>query len=709
MLNVMQSLSLKWPRKKGVQQFIYQSFIVRYIETEVDQGQEQTETNVFEDMKTAKEYVQYLEQYGHQLTSPQLSQALRSVAQFSYSPWLYKQQAVQTLARVTAYKVDELTPDQIAHFLFAFEKIRQKSRYIVELYPHIACNAADFSPHALSKTISSLSKLKVGNPPYDELSQATLTRLDDIDTNFIASIIFSFAKAGYLNLNLMQKVQEHLFDKLNSVTSRDIAAIAWAFGKLQVYDSQFFDRLCSEMMNRFSELDHKNVAMFLNGLWYVKHYDKACMSSLAKWISMHMDEFQQMSLSKSLLTFTNLGHYEKDFFTRVCRFLEPRLQYLQADELSTFMHCIQVLNHKDEQFNNSMGNVVAHKVSKMTPEQLATITRSFAYLKSYHEDMFKAVARASLAMYQTYQLQDIVQLTSAFAIAKFQDHALLSAFAVQICKKQSELSPSDTAQISNAYGSLAHYDSVLMDCLCRKGISVLEGGTGALVMQYLNGIVTLGAELNSLIQVLDSQQLRDLASGFLDTNQLVELMRLLTYVDYWDKELWSILLERTWWLNPQLAKSDTLVQLYQVKQIAELVGIVQFPNLPQDTLREMQASHSRLKNPSVSKWQYTIYTTLRSMGYEDLQLEYKMLGGVFSIDVLLNYKGYKIALELDGPFHFSQNCPYVPLGITKRRNRLLEKMGFRVVTISVYEWSALELGHKYKYELLMEKLEAATY
>eukprot|EP01023_Acetabularia_acetabulum_P004328 TRINITY_DN11800_c0_g1_i1.p2 TRINITY_DN11800_c0_g1~~TRINITY_DN11800_c0_g1_i1.p2 ORF type:complete len:262 (-),score=30.64 TRINITY_DN11800_c0_g1_i1:310-1065(-) len=236
---------------------------------------------------------------------------------------------------------------------------------------------------------------------------------------------------------------------------------------------------------------------------------------------------------------------------------------------------------------------------------------------------------------------------------------------------------------------------------------VWGGGGGSDVVKYFVGLAGLGVEKQQLIKIVDSDQLRYTVTRFFDTDQAVKLMRILALIDYWEPEIWSCLFEKTWWINPQKTKTETLVRLFFVKQIAELFQQVKVPNFPQDTFHAMQQSWEQCRTPTRSIWQNTVFNTLHQIGYENMEEEVNILDGIYSIDIVLNIQNQKIALELDGMYHFSGNCPHVVLGCTKCRNRVIKKLGFKLVTISMYDWQVLEKGQFIKNDLLIDKIETA--
>ena len=49
----------------------------------------------------------------------------------------------------------------------------------------------------------------------------------------------------------------------------------------------------------------------------------------------------------------------------------------------------------------------------------------------------------------------------------------------------------------------------------------------------------------------------------------------------------------------------------------------------------------------------------------------------------------KVAVEADGPSHFSHNKPHRVLGPTLARNRALQRRGWLVLSVPYFEWDPL--------------------
>jgi hypothetical protein len=88
---------------------------------------------------------------------------------------------------------------------------------------------------------------------------------------------------------------------------------------------------------------------------------------------------------------------------------------------------------------------------------------------------------------------------------------------------------------------------------------------------------------------------------------------------------------------------------------------------------------------TVSNGQREVGESLRRLGIPH-ELEYLTADGLFSIDLAIVDR--RIAIEFDGPSHFSSNT-LEPLGHSCLRDRLLSAMGWHVVSIPFFEWDKL--------------------
>jgi RAP domain len=95
---------------------------------------------------------------------------------------------------------------------------------------------------------------------------------------------------------------------------------------------------------------------------------------------------------------------------------------------------------------------------------------------------------------------------------------------------------------------------------------------------------------------------------------------------------------------------------------------------------------------------------------EDLKVPHMVEGatpdGLLSIDVIIPRPGRTpVAVEVDGPLHFTALPPFRSLGHTALRDRFLRQRGFVFLGLPFYEWDGL-VGAEEKRTFFVERLEA---
>ena len=88
-----------------------------------------------------------------------------------------------------------------------------------------------------------------------------------------------------------------------------------------------------------------------------------------------------------------------------------------------------------------------------------------------------------------------------------------------------------------------------------------------------------------------------------------------------------------------------------------------------------------------SRLQLAVRDALREMGFEP-QEEVATPHG-YSIDLVVEAGGRRVAVEVDGPSHFL-GTSRMATGATKLKRRQLEAFGWRLLSVPYWEWSALK-------------------
>ena len=96
---------------------------------------------------------------------------------------------------------------------------------------------------------------------------------------------------------------------------------------------------------------------------------------------------------------------------------------------------------------------------------------------------------------------------------------------------------------------------------------------------------------------------------------------------------------------------------------------------------------------SSSPFQRQVFEELDRMGL-DPRNEARTSDGLFSIDIGIRWKGRRVAVEVDGGWHFTRSdSPRRALGQAVAKWRCLEMRGWRVVSIPWFEWFQINRGY----------------
>ncbi|KAJ9522724.1 hypothetical protein QJQ45_019871 [Haematococcus lacustris] len=109
----------------------------------------------------------------------------------------------------------------------------------------------------------------------------------------------------------------------------------------------------------------------------------------------------------------------------------------------------------------------------------------------------------------------------------------------------------------------------------------------------------------------------------------------------------------------------------------------------------------------ISDYQQKVLQALSDMGLEP-QIERKTRDWLFSIDVCLKLGDVLVAVEVNGPLHYSASLPWRPTGKKLLRNAFLARRGYRVVDVAWWQWERVAVDQDRAQQYLRDLLEDAV-
>jgi succinate dehydrogenase flavin-adding protein (antitoxin of CptAB toxin-antitoxin module) len=400
----------------------------------------------------------------------------------------------------------------------------------------------------------------------------------------------------------------------------------------------------------------------------------AALSKQSKWI---VKEGTPQNIANIATAYSKLkiaDHHE--YFAaisdkEVCRWIVKEGKPQEIANIATAYSNLEIADHHEYFAAISDKEVCRWIVKEGTPQAIANIATAYSNLRiADHHEYFAAISDKEVCRWIVKEgtPQAIANIATAYSNLEIADH--YEYFAAisdkEVCRWiVKEGTPQNIANIATAYSNLGIGDNSEFFMALSSDSRCIEGGGNQNICNVLWSFACLGLVSNSSYHAMINS-------------------------------LWKIAISLP-------ASSFTKEGLQQMRQfytsfLVEGGGLL-LNDIPPSILLEIITIDS---NISDSKAHSNISLLLTEMGWEhknevspfignDKTAIFSSGGNHFMAIDIANVKD-RIAIEVDGPFHFLGfgNSGRVVNGRTKMKTRLLKNLGWRVVRIPWFEWQRLE-------------------
>lgn len=503
----------------------------------------------------------------------------------------------------------------------------------------------------------------------------------------LSNIVHSGATMGLRpNYDMLHAVARGVAWQVDEFKPQGLANIMWALGKMGAKVTpevrQMVDVLGREMVAQITHSRHKgtvapqNISNMLHGLANLgisPSPDLLC--ALARSADSQLRQFGPQELTNTVWSLSQM-HRAGAAFTPEVDALLDRI----PDEL--------LLLFSDRAWR-----------ARVKPQTISNLALAYAHLHRAPQMLMMELLKEAQPMLGQFKPQELSNFLWAMATMGFYPGTgtvdAVTRAAATACGR---MKPQELANTVWAWATMRHFPGVAaMEHL----LGCAEAQLDRFKSQELGMLGWAAAKLGYMpAATLVRAALPHLAAARQPAVQdLGNFLWAFTVFDILTPEVMQQLAERLLSLPRESYTHESFIQLYQAKMSLsqQWYDIAQY--IPPELLSQAETEWRRQSGDyKVSSTHRDVASVMRELNIE-FDMEKKIEDGLMSVDIAL--RGEMVAVEVDGSAHFTINEPYVPLGRTIWRWRLLASRGWRVVTVPYFRWAKLQSVAQKKQYLYM--------
>ncbi|CAL8470056.1 g9598 [Coccomyxa elongata] len=513
------------------------------------------------------------------------------------------------------------------------------------------------------------------------------------------NIAWAHAVLGHGPPTIMSKVEAKLMVKLETLSCLETCMILWAFAKTGYACPRGFEVAVPWLLAKKQEMDVQTVTMLSWAYATSAPYNKDLFATFCDVALEHRQHFHIRALSNITWACARVGHYNEELFDAVAARVAVRWDDICSFDLGSLAWGL----------GKAYGELGVKGPSLEHEERESAIMRYLAE-KPVREQALRAIREAALHDLGSLNMRTVCNIAYGLASATFWDEQLMDALAKRAVDLAGEGNMQTLAMLLWAFSTLRHDCPALMEALAHRGLELLrtrqdnDGITSSAMTMVFWAYANLGEAMATWRELLLLLAEEACARPHLHKS-LPAVAWSLTVAGC----LPHPLLRKIRSLVGDLRDLDdaSLSQLYQTELAMRLredtspQSPVQAPMRAEDVFRECY-NMGKVRHKSGRLWEQLLARGKRHITaiHMEVAKSVESLGGAFLIEhdteewsVDIGFLDHQLAIEVDGPSHFTNNT-LKPLGPTLLKRRLLAARGWEVVAVPYFHWNKLQTDYE---------------
>ena len=444
-------------------------------------------------------------------------------------------------------------------------------------------------------------------------------------------------------------LREQTTDQVRTLGARQLSNTAHAIAKLDLRGMAWgilWKDLGGAALVRRSEFEPQELANTAWAFATAGHAAPGLFDAIGKEAAGRVRELNPQALANTAWAFAKAGHAAPALFDAIGREAAGRVRELNPQNLANTAWAFATAGHGAPALFDAIGKEAVGRVGEFLPQNLSNTAWAFAKAGHAAPVLFDAIGREATGRVHELNPQNMAKTAWAFAKAGHAAPALFDAIGEEAAGRVRDFKPQELSNAAWAFATAGHAAPALFDAIGREAAERVRelNPQGMANTAWAFAVLDHLPSESSLFDQRFAHHCDALAHEF-NSLHLCQLHQ------------WRL------WYASERACSDAL---------------------PGAVLMARCDAAFRAAEAHPSRLQRDVGKALASLG-ASVQEE-KLLEEGYSLDLVVDWRGERLAVEADGPSHFVGR---VPTGATLFKRRQLRHFGWRLVSVPYWEWDEL--------------------